>query len=610
MIIINFSYAHKDIAGVISGMQEKDIPQIDILDFTSVVPRHQARKVYYPTDLDPDGHIHKAAISEYIHQMGLLSRAVDKNNGETIRSIRVLELSLFWLTRISQKNPQDSVLKNFYYFKHLVHKLSLTNKKVIVVLPQICANFQSVLTTFLLLQNIKKEHLQFNSKIKANYSFRIFLSYIRAFYKKIRQTRNYTKRNTGEPTLVNDLIFTSYPSGWKEDKKGDIVLSDIERLSLEKHRSPKYCPVFFSYESLPGFKSDEKFDLGYFAFFPSELQVMRLFKDLLRAYRRIINLDLDLEQITFVDNTALRYEFLDVLHHKLEYFCNYLWLRNYFDKDDRSYKVFYQDEFFSTGRLISEAVRNSKNNNIQSYGVQHGLFYEAHTVYFLTDAEIDNFRGDTGLPMPGKFIVWGEYFRNLFLSCNSLPGSYVIPAGNLAYIYRSRADGPPETKERSGKGPRLLWCNTLEVDAIRVYSNILRDFVKAHPEVEVEIRFHPIVNLRKMFEEQLLDADIRHRFTYSEHKTIFDAIRNSDVVLTNSGSTVFLDGLVAGKPIFHFVNNDYYMGSLGKDEMRHIYKLEDMNLAYANYKGGSGTTGGDGRILILDMNEWESVLDN
>ena len=605
MYIINFSYEPGDITGIISGISPADLLNAEILDFTATVSKDLNARVFYPSDFDSTNEIHQAAIQDYINEMGLLSRCYEKGKNKNVRSLMLGGLSLYWLTQVSQKNPQDSVLKNFHYFKFLLPKFSLEEKNILVVLPELCLHFQNAITQFLIKQGVKRNSIKFNTTVKSKFSFRILLSYIRVFYKQINQARQQLPKVQKAESCFDDLIFTPYPGGWIENER-DIVLSGIEKLSLKNGRNPKYCPIFFDFKSLPTFKNSTKFDQNYFACFPSKVQILTFFKELIASFFQVSNLNFELEHITFVDNTALKYEFTLVLHHKMEYFCNNIWLKNYFDKDRRAFNVFYQDEFFNSGRLISETIRHSKNPNIISYGVQHGLIYEAHTVYLLNDLEINPLDKYEGMPMPSKFIVWGNYFKELFLSYNSLPETYILVAGHLDYIFK-RGELLIEPVNET-KRPKLLWCTTLKVDVVNMYKSVVRDFAITHPEMDIEIRFHPIVNLKDFVQNELLEEVLRNRFTYSNHSGIFDAIQDADLVLTNSGSTVFIDCLIARKIALSYVNNDYFMGSLGQKEVRHISNLADMNRAYLDFCKGTEIAAPVDDLLQLNLNVWNTIL--
>jgi len=605
MFLINFSYEPSDVKEIISTLREEEFKDTEIVDFTATVSKDLNARVFYPSDFDSTNEIHQAAIQDYINEMGLLSRCYEKGENKNVRSLMLGGLSLYWLTQVSQKNPQDSVLKNFHYFKFLLPKFSLEEKNILVVLPELCLHFQNAITQFLIKQGVKRNAIKFNTTVKSKFSFRILLSYIRVFYKQINQARQQLPKVQKAESCFDDLIFTPYPGGWIENER-DIVLSGIEKLSLKNGRNPKYCPIFFDFKSLPTFKNSTKFDQNYFACFPSKVQILTFFKELIASFFQVSNLNFELEHITFVDNTALKYEFNLVLHHKMEYFCNNIWLKNYFDKDRRAFNVFYQDEFFNSGRLISETIRHSKNPNIISYGVQHGLIYEAHTVYLLNDLEINPLDKYEGMPMPSKFIVWGNYFKELFLSYNSLPETYILVAGHLDYIFK-RGELLIEPVNET-KRPKLLWCTTLKVDVVNMYNNVVRDFAIAHPELDIEIRFHPMVNVKDFVQNELLEEPLKNRFTYSTHAGIFDAIREADIILTSSGSTVFLDSLVEGKMVFSYVNNDYFMGSLGQEEVRQIYDLADMDRAYNDFRQGKETGASLKNLLHLKLDAWNAIL--
>lgn len=605
-VIINFSYEPEDINQLISSIDSAALAKSEIFDFTTTVSKNLNAKVLYPSDRDPDNKLHKEAIKDYINEMGLLSQVRCKlNPAKSIRSFKIFDLPIYWMTPVSQKNPQDSVLKNFYYFKFLLTTFDLKNRKLYIILPGLCFHFRSAITKFLLSHGLKTENIIFNNIVTSKFTFRGMVSYVKMFYKKLNQTRKHLpnlKTSTGFP---QELIITG-PGVWKEKEEKDIVLWGIERLSLSMGKSVKYLPVFFDYAELRNFKNNSKFDQYFFSCFPNKFQILSFFSELIRCYRQIQKVEFNLSEISFVDNEALRYEFNSVLHNKLEYFINYLWLKKYFSSYQNDTNVYYQDEFFNTGRLISESINRINSAKIHSYGVQHGLFYEAHTVYIITDNEIKSLENNDGIPIPKKFIVWGDYFKKLFQENNSLPQNYVIPAGHLDYIYRHQ--NLKGKSKKSNTNVKILWCATLKVDLVNMYQTVVKDFMFSHPEINLEIRFHPLVNLEEFVFTNLFDEDLKKRITVSRHESIFLAIEENDIILTSSGSTVFLDGLIARKTVFSFVNNDYYMGNLGKQEVTQISDFKDMERAYQDYLSGEETVMTVEHLIELNSARWEKIV--
>jgi hypothetical protein len=605
-LIINFSLEPSDVMQYLSGIPADELTRAEIFDFRLITPRETTARVLYPSDFDTDNSIHKAAIDDYIREMGQLSR-LGPSSGKNIRSIRFQDLSLYWLTPMSQKNPQDSVLKSLHYFKFLSRHLRFENREILVVLPSTELHFQGTVLKYLVAKGARQECVRFNSPVKTKFSLRILLSYLRVFRRKINTAKKTMPVVESNGERIDDLILTCYPETWKGDERGDRVLGGIERLASEHGRKVKYLPFFLDLASLNELHNSQKFDQRFFHCFPTRMQIFRYYLSLIRCYIAIKRLKLSYHDFSFVDRHSVTHELMEVLHHKMEFFCNYLWLRNYFSGGRNIGNFYYQDEFYNTGRLISAAIEASRFRPDTYYGVQHGLFYEAHTVYILTDDELCPLGKYPGLPTPSKFIVWGEYFRELFLSYNTLPRNYAISAGNIDYIIRRRAV-PESAWLANPASPTMLWCLTLKADLVNIYNTVVKDFVALHPEVRVVIRVHPLYDIRSFILNELIVPGTEGSFCFSEHSSVFDAIREADIVLTNSASTVFLDSLIVKKIVVEFVNPNYYMGSLAADMTFKVCNLADMNAFYKGYRSGNLRPAEVERLLELEERKWKQIF--
>jgi hypothetical protein len=606
VVILNFSYKTQDFEQYHSSKAFGNA--ISIFDFTASISKEVFANTFYPSDFDPSNDLHKAAIADYKKEMGLLSQikyVADPNSN--IRSIQFDSLPLYWLTSVSEKHPQNCVLKNIYYFKFLFQKFNLKEKKIYIILPDNGLHFQDILKEFILKQNIGNGSVQFNKPFTNLYTFSTYLRYLKNFHVKIGEIRKIIPKTNKSNETAQHLVFTYYPQTWKGEEIGDYVLNGIERLAINKGKTCKYVPYFFDYKDFFNLKLSSKFDINYFACFPSRVQELWFLKELVFLFKKVSKMQCDFSNITFVNQVALKQELNKVIHDKMEFLFNYIWLNNYFSTFNSKANIYYQDEFYPPGRLISKAAEGNKN--IKTIGVQHGLFYEAHTVYAITDNELDNVEKNDGLPIPNQFVVWGNYFKDLFLSNNSLSKTYVDAAGNLNYIDKFPHNQFNEKKSSDNK-ICLLWCTSLKVDAINTYKKILKPFLEKHSDVEIKVRCHPQIDLKKFMIDELVDVDLLERFKFPQHSNILDAIAEIDIVLTVSGSTVFLDALVANKPVFHIVNNDYYMGSLGKDEMTHIENYRDLSAALEKYKLNKENLSTPSYLLTLNSLEWEKIINN
>ena len=106
MQVINFSYNPIDISNFLSSLTEKELNEIKILDFAANIDKEKYKQAQFPSDIDFNNELHKIALRNYIEEMGLVSCAKDLKKG-SIRNIEINNLSLYWLTTISEKHPQN-----------------------------------------------------------------------------------------------------------------------------------------------------------------------------------------------------------------------------------------------------------------------------------------------------------------------------------------------------------------------------------------------------------------------------------------------------------------------------------------------------------------------
>ncbi|HRP37575.1 MAG TPA: hypothetical protein PLS50_07245, partial [Candidatus Dojkabacteria bacterium] len=175
-------------------------------------------------------------------------------------------------------------------------------------------------------------------------------------------------------------------------------------------------------------------DSQFVSAYPSLFELWRMFREQIRMFNHLTSFR---NKTCLVGEIEIPFELVSqemLLGLRYSHMVNLAWFSNYFERLDAGVKVFFSDEFYTTGRILSAAARKCNRKNITTYGVQHGLLLENHTVYRISDLEFEDFiRRNDGLPKPDFFVTWGSYFSNLFLQINSLPEEYVIAAGNLKY---------------------------------------------------------------------------------------------------------------------------------------------------------------------------------
>jgi hypothetical protein len=426
------------------------------------------------------------------------------------------------------------------------------------------------------------------------------------FFKKIRFVKKQIKGSSAANSIQPDtLIYTYYPQTWRDELNGDYVLHQIANYSADYNKKAAYALFFFDYYGLKGINLRKNWDPLFFRSFPSLYEIIRFHVELVFAFPQIKKVRLKNNKIDFLNDDVLFFELNNVLKHKREYLFNYLWFTNYFKRFGKPVKVFFQDEFYISGRVISAAAKNAGNANITTYGVQHGIIYEAHTVCSITNDEIDQVNEPDGIPMPDKFIVWGNYFKELFLKNNSKESAYVIAAGNPNYTRLQL-----NFENRSASGPlKLLWCTTNKIDIINQYKNIISGFLDKDKNTLIAVRCHPQLNYISFIKDELTSAEHKTRLVYSERKNIHEDMNDSDVILASSGSTVFLDAMVCKKPILKLVNEDYYMGDLGENEMIKVHTHSDLLREVQNLSSKPGYKVDYWDLLKTDSSEWNKLFE-
>lgn len=609
MLLVNCSYEPADLIQYIAGNLKLQA-NVKILDFASTYSKENSFDVIYPADIDNKNYYHHIALNDFVNQMGKLSIAgFSKNSDCSVRSIKFNTLPLYWLTEISEKHPRTSLVKKLYYFKHLFHLLNFKGNEVVFVLPGDSTHFISAIREYVHNKINKAIKVTFNVQEPVKLSLNAQLKLTLDFFKKIRIIKNYIRKGIETKKQVDikqtdNVIFTYYPETWRDDINGDYVLHKIENYSSGVNHKTLYALFLFEYYSLKEIQIRDKWDLNYFKAFPSLVQILKFNYGLLSAHSSITKFKLKSNEFDFVNTDVLYFELMAVITRKREYLFNHIWLSNYFKIFKNPVKVFYQDEFYASGRVISAAAKKSENNHIQTYGVQHGIFYEAHTVYSLTDDELNN-SANNGLPIPDKFVVWGEYFKRHFLKYNTKGDDFVISAGNPGYT------AMPETVYSSHKKHNLniLWCTTNKIDIINQYKNIISGFLDNYNDAFVTVRCHPQLDFKSFIGSQLLKPDHVKRVKFSLENSIYEAINTSDIVLSSSGSTVFLDAMVCKKPVFKLVNDDYYMGDLGDKEMPKVYSHQDLINEIQRITSDNNATINYSDLLNTNPSQWKKLFE-
>lgn len=445
-------------------------------------------------------------------------------NNQTIRAIKYVNLPLYWLTPFAIKHPYLHWLYNNFLMKEFLS--SSTNKTLEhnIYLPKQYAYLNDFLASF-----YTSFKVSFLGQKKSPQKSKMIKNHLLNVY-KILKTQTLKKNNQKHETVFFDTgNKSSYIGKIFETFKENNVLPNNAEL-VQPFNWKFNLPINAAYcASKPSLKQL----LGV-------LKTSLTIKTLLKKYNKNITVN----GISFNTNIVL-IEIENILTNKSHLLYNYLWLTNYFKKNRSTKKVFFEDEFYVSGRLISAAQKNT-NSLIKTMGVQHGFFSDFHTVYHISDAEINELElnKNDGLPLPSIFITWGDYFSEQFLKNNSLNKTFVRAVGNPLYLFDEHI------KKQPNEQFTILYCLTSETLFYKELP-IVQQLLKNYKDVKLVVRNHP--NFKFTVSQQLFNKHIK--VAASSNSNLNQDMAKADLILTSAHSTIFLDAIHNQTPVLRLKTN-------------------------------------------------------
>lgn len=409
--------------------------------------------------------------------------------------------------------------------------------------------------------------------------------------------------SSDETKTYANIIVTAVPGTWEENNQVDRVMGKIKEYFNSSDNT--YIPYITDFDSK--FKWSNKWDRSYLDCFPTKLQIIQHGLNSIYIYKKIKEVKVaNFDNFDFIDSNVITYEFQKVVFEQNYVFLNYLWMRNYFNNQEAKINVFYQDEFYPTGgRFISQAINRSGKSNIISYGYQHGIIYNGHTVYDLTKKEFNNTKAFNGMPKPKKFLLWGSFFKELLNKNEAFKDDELIVAGNLNYIVASQKYDKLKNK---GKALVILWCTSVDY-LVEGQLNIILPFVRTLSDYKLIIRMHPLLNVKDRIVKNL-DGNASEKVTFKNDDNIFDAISGADMILAVTASSIFMDALVLNKLVCQFEIDDYHNDPLPTNNTTLITSPEDLIKVYKNILTSVKPNEFLSKQKLLHMNDsqWKKLL--
>ncbi len=307
----------------------------------------------------------------------------------------------------------------------------------------------------------------------------------------------------------------------------------------------------------------------------------------------------------FDDSLLLEYEIKHGIVFNSHNIFYGIWLKNYFSGLSENVNVIYQDEFYEGGRIISKALQPYEN--IKTISLQHGIFDLQHTVYGISELELSDQNGDP-VPTPCYFIVWGEFFKEYFLSNNLFNKNRIMVLGNLKYQKTKILKLPVKQNIK-----KVLWC-TGSPELTGNDMAFIENAILNNKELEVTIREHPIYKYEKELQSQLKLFDRFPGIKVSKIPGILEDIALHDLVVVNCYTTAFLDACLNGKyclRIFPYPSYPSYLKKYNSSLIFNIFSDEDVYLALQQMKGSEIIADAEGEnkdIMNINIPAWEQIL--
>jgi hypothetical protein len=602
---------HTDERSVDLILQKQD-PAQKILDFTGTLSSDKYN-ITHIRAIDRNNEIEKRAIKNYVDFCADISTI---SVGKTpVRNLKLLDVPVYWLTKISEKHYVFHWGQTLFFLKQILEErieLFENEKRVLIILPDKFRHAEYLFIQVLEQKGLTADKFIYtDKKYNETAPFRFLSNQIKNLYLSLVFIANKHAYKTQELSEYKNIFVTKYPGSWQRVKR-DIDLTAIYKFS----QNSGFPAIYIPYLETQNIKDlDFIVDSRYIKSFPGIIEIFKLFGFSCLYYLRIFFFSHQQYNIggLKINSRIIKNEVTSVINNYM-YFFNFSILKKYFSsiKAEGKIKVFYSDEFYTYGRTITLAARAGNNSDIHTVGLQHGLLLTNHTVYVITDKELadcNNFKN--GIPIPDSFIVWGEYFKKLFLKHNSLPNEYAIAAGNMKYFFIEKKATPPDLNICN-----ILWCTSLPAnfkDEYKIISPVLKEL----DNYSLTIRLHPSMHIVKSQLQEWIEKEIWDKCKVSDEPDIFNDIQNHNIVISTAFSATFFDTLIMGKKSCRMIS-ELVCPDFTDMKIQNLYDIrtkEDFKEVIENLANQTEYLKEENGVMVKDLcsfriNEWNKILNN
>ena len=508
-------------------------------------------------------------------------------NGAHIRTFQSNGLPLFWLTSLSEKHYFHWMMKFFLLREFIGQRSDLFNayEEIIFLLP---AKYSRV--KVLLDEEFQQFNLNFSYSVK--YEDTRIVSLLKVTMKGIvsflRRSKPLLSYNQPTAIFICRNKVTSYTKKYLENlrllvnMRGEelqVITLDSLVKSSENNLEYKFPSLFWKHRP--------------------NLILFLLLKFL--NFKSLMSLNSTKEEKLTIDGIKLPSklildELTDVVVNQGDLLIYNKILSMFKSKIKDSPLFFYEDEFYPSGRTISFGLAGLK-----TFGIQHSMVGNEQSVYIISDTELES-KVDKWdhLPIPSKFITWGDIFKKNFLSNNSLDPSFIISAGNPTYIMRSNSVGLKSKGERL----KVLYCLTRK-EFFHQEKQIVKSNLNKFKNFDLIVRYHPLWYFDSRVVLEFFEGV---NVIFSDCPNIFEDINNADVIITSGHSGVWLDAIVAKKPVVRiitFIQDNFQTNGS-------VYNVKHENEFISAIDGilRNDQISLSSNILYLEKDRWEELFLN
>lgn len=574
-----------------------------VLDIAGVISNRDAQIVRI-ADLDKDGTLESDSSTDYVNFIGDLCNASVGNT--RIKDFQILGYPVFWFTKLAEKHDSYHWGKDIWMlYSLLLERRDFFSKSNTVIISGKLAHIEPLLNVFFQKANFEKPQVIAVDKNETQFVGSVsFIDSVK-FLVRALQLKKSIRGIKGSVQQGEKNVFVLRGTGSGKMNE-DIDLGELSKYSQEKissHAIPYLDSMVINTSNW------QNLDIAYINAAPSFSDIRSIARDQRKASNLILQ---HRNEVCKVGEFEIPFsvfvpELLEGCYPL--YYLNIRWLGNYAGSLKSKTHFFYSDEFYISGRVISAGIASAKSGNAIAYGMQHGLLLENHTVYKISGKEIGDGKKDkTDLPIPDHFLVWGDYFKSLFLKSNSLPSSFVIAAGNLKYI---KFAGTTSNNQLAGDKRKILWCTTL-ANHFKAEYEIVEEALKKFGNYQLTFRLHPVGHIKKEEITSWVDKSIMDHARFSTEASVFDDMRQHDIVISTIFSTAFFDALMMGKiscRIVTGITKGDFTG-MNIENLRDIRTSDEFFTVLTEGKKPSHT---DGRIEVeslcyTKMDLWENIV--